>query len=247
MNEIKVLDRGFIRLVDKMGDDRAVAAAARVSYLSEAKTPEDDRRLIAYLWTHKHTTPFEHTAFKFHVKAPIFVARQWFRHRMASYNETSFRYREAPPEFYLPETWRAQDNKNKQGSVAAALEHSRMTSILNNQCLASMDAYAILLRAGASKELARLVLPVNLYTEFYWTLNAHALMHFLRLRCERHAQWEIRQYANAAWVLWAKIMPWTAEAFVRALDAQAYQATDGLPGPNLAMIPGVLREAADAI
>lgn len=247
VSHLPVLDKGFVTLIDRMGDDHAVAEAARVSYKSEAKTPEDDRKLIAYLWAHKHTTPFEHTAFKFHVKAPIFVARQWFRHRMASYNETSFRYREAPAEFYVPTKWRAQDSKNKQGSIGGVSTDDgiRATTYLKGQMESAFFAYNAMIESGISKEMARMVLPVNLYTEFYWTLNAHALMHFIRLRSEAHAQWEIKQYSNAIWHLWAPLMPWTAEAFLSTIDVIKYRANEGeIPGPN---IESLRQEKASAI
>lgn len=210
MNEIKVLDKGFIRLEDRMGGDEAVVRAARVSHKSEPKTPEDDSKLIAFLLKHHHGTPFEHAVFKFHVKLPIFVARQWIRHRMSSYNETSFRYREAPEEFYIPEVWRAQDNKNRQGSVPAPdLNHKELSLFLEQDCAMAMERYKKMLAQGVAREMARIILPTNLYTEWYWTVNARALMHFITLRSENHAQWETRQYSHAISKVLAESMPVT--------------------------------------
>lgn len=233
----KVLDHGFVYLVDKMGGDGAVVQAARVSYRSAGnKTPDQDVKLIQYLLQHEHGTPFEHAVLKFHVKAPIFVARQWFRHRMSSYNEVSGRYTEIKDEFYFPEKWRGQDDKNKQGSsgILTGDDADCSRDILRNHSEESMARYRILLKNGASKELARMVLPVNVYTEWYWTVNARALMHFIKLRSENHAQWEIRQYSHALWRLFAGAMPWTAWAFLGTLDLSRYvtMAGDGTAGPN---------------
>jgi len=212
---IKVLDHGFVRLEDRMGGDLSVVRAARVSYKSEPKTPDEDQKLIAYLLRHGHGTPFEHVVFQFHVKLPIFVARQWIRHRMSSYNETSFRYREAPEEFYIPRTWRKQDTKNKQGSVVESPEinHGQWSARLTKKCELDMSIYHDMLGDGIAREMARMVLPTNLYTEWYWTVNARALMHFINLRSEAHAQWETRQYSHALAKFLAEAMPWTWAAF----------------------------------
>lgn len=227
MTEIKVLDRGFVRLEDRMGGDRAVLRAARVSYKSEAGDEERDRKLLAYLLAHQHGTPFEHAVFTFHVKLPIFVARQWIRHRTSSYNETSFRYREAPEEFYLPREWRKQDAKNKQGSIknekVGELEGSYYTADLETVCGQAVSVYRNMLAHGVARELARVVLPVTLYTEWYWTVNARALMNFLTLRCEAHAQYEIRQYAHALAQMMAQEMPWTFKAWLDALKPGPYE------------------------
>ncbi len=233
-NEIEVLDLGFVALVEHMGGDRGVVQAARVCYRSDGLTePEKDRKLVRYLLDHDHGTPFEHAVLKFHVKAPIFVARQWFRHRMASYNEVSGRYAEVKDEFYMPAKWRAQDTVNKQGSVNGSIDHDRMSMWLGTDCHKAMQTYRAMLEDGVAKEMARMVLPVNLYTEFYWTVNARSLMHFIKLRSEAHAQWEIRQYSNALWKLFATVMPWTAEAFLGTIPLARYQALDGIAGPNL--------------
>lgn len=213
---VNVLDKGFVRLVDFMGGDQGVVDAARVSYGGKSKGEEADRKLIAYLLKHQHMTPFEHAIFKFHVKTPIFVMRQWIRHRMASYNEISARYTEVKDEFYVPTQWRAQDLKNKQGSVAAPqLDHAALTRKFEEQVKAAQATYQELLKAGVARELARMVLPVNAYTEFYFTINARSLMNFVTLRADVHAQWEIQQYAEAMAESFKAKMPWTYDAFVQ--------------------------------
>ncbi len=210
-----VLDLGFVRLVDFMGGDRGVVDAARVSYGGVSKGEEADRKLIVYLLKHQHMTPFEHAVFKFHVSCPIFVMRQWIRHRMASYNEISARYTEVKDEFYIPSRWRAQDVKNKQGSVSAPrLDHAKLTGLFNKQIKACLATYRELLEAGVAREMARMVLPVNAYTQFYWTVNARSFMNFLSLRADAHAQWEIQQYAEALAAFFERKMPWTYAAFL---------------------------------
>lgn len=234
--EIKVLDKGFIRLEDRMGGDASVVRAARVSYGSSAKTPDDDRRLIHYLLENEHGTPFEHNSFTFHVKAPIFVARQWFRHRIGqSYNEVSMRYKEPKDEFYFPEKWRAQSTANKQGSQGNIEDAKQQwfTEHAAHACGQAMGLYNSMVAAGVAREMARMVLPVNIYTEWYWTVNARSLMAFIKLRSEQHAQWEVRQYSNSLFEIFAWAMPMTAEAFLSTLKLAKYQATDGVAGPNI--------------
>lgn len=210
-----VLDKGFVRLVDMLGGDRAVVDAARVCYASRSQGEDWDRRLIAYLLQHDHLTPFEHAVFKFHVAAPIFVARQWFRHRMASYNEVSGRYAEVKDDFYIPAAWRTQDAVNRQGSVAApGLDHAGLSAKLAAQVRSAMAAYREMLAAGVAREMARLVMPVNLYTQFYWTVNCRSLMNFISLRADRHAQWEMQQYALALADFFRLRMPWTWDAYL---------------------------------
>jgi thymidylate synthase (FAD) len=213
---VKVLDKGFVRLVDFMGGDQGVVDAARVSYGGVSKGPEADKKLIAYLLKHAHMTPFEHSVFKFHVSAPIFVARQWFRHRFAAYNEISFRYTEVKDYFYMPETWRGQDKKNKQGSTAAVeLDQKALHAMFKDQVDAALSTYKKMIEMGVAREMARMVLPVNLYTEFYWTVNARSLMNFVVLRADGHAQWEIQKYGEAMAQAFKALMPWTYEAFLR--------------------------------
>lgn len=214
------LDKGFVKLIDFMGGDQRAVDSARVSFGSTSKGEERDRKLIGYLLAHNHITPFEHCVFEFHVKCPIFVARQWMRHRIASYNEISARYTEVKDEFYIPEAFRAQDIINKQGSVAGAkLDNARLLEIYTNAVKASYAAYDELLKAGVAREMARMALPVAQYTQFYWSVNARSLLNFLGLRLDGHAQHEIRVYAEAIQQIFRKKMPWTWEAF-KKLDEQ---------------------------
>lgn len=216
LEPVKVLDQGFVRLVDFMGGDQGVVDAARVSYGGVSKGAEADKKLIAYLLTHDHGSPFEHSVFKFHVKAPIFVARQWFRHRMASYNEVSFRYTEVKDSFYIPSRWRGQDKKNKQGSTTAVeLDQKALHEMFKVHVDAALATYKKMLEMGVAREMARMVLPVNLFTEFYWTVNARSLMNFVSLRADVHAQWEIQQYGEALARAFRETMPWTFEAYLR--------------------------------
>ena len=217
---ISVLDKGFVRFVDgSKNSDSAVVDAARVSYGGVSKGAEADKKLIGYLLKHHHGTPFEATFFKFHIKAPILVFRQWHRHRIGvGYNELSARYTEMKDEFYIPKVWRAQDTKNKQGSVAADLDHAVLSRQLEVDSARAMENYRFYLGEGVAREMARMVLPVNLYSEMYFTCNARSLMSFLSLRSDTHAQWEIRQYSHAlAWFM-KREMPWTYEALTNAAE-----------------------------
>ncbi|GLV47304.1 flavin-dependent thymidylate synthase [Thermus sp. LT1-2-5] len=193
---IPVLDRGFVRLVDVMGNDGAIVQAARVSYGAGTKTVREDAALIDYLMRHRHTSPFEMVEFKFHVKAPLFVVRQWFRHRTASVNEVSGRYSVLKDEFYEPQAFRRQAKHNKQGSEGV-LEDEEALALLKEAEEHAYRVYGKLLEKGVAREMARMVLPLNLYTEFYWKQDLHNLFHFLKLRLAPEAQWEIRQYAQA--------------------------------------------------
>ncbi len=195
--ERKVLDKGFVRLVEAMGGDHSIVQAARVSYGEGTKTVREDRALIDYLMRHRHTSPFEMVVFKFHVKAPIFVARQWFRHRTASVNEISGRYSILKEEFYEPASWRKQARKNKQASEGEVEEGEELTALLKRVEEEAYGAYRALLEKGVAREMARMVLPLNLYTEFYWKQDLHNLFHFLALRLAPEAQLEIREYAKA--------------------------------------------------
>lgn len=218
IREIKVLDRGFVRLVDAMGDDYTAVRAARVSYGQGLKTPERDKGLIMYLMEHKHETPFEHIVFTFHVKAPIFVARQWFRHRIGSFNEISQRYTEIKEEeFYLPENIRVNVPEDRQKAVE--IHDERLLNLVREKLNDTFEnlyrLYKELLELGVARELARIVLPLSTYTQFYWTVNARSLMNFLNLRADSHAQWEIQRYALAIAEIFRERCPWTYEAFVR--------------------------------
>lgn len=211
---LKVLDNGFVRLANHLGDDKMVVASARVSFGSGAKDEKRDRQLIHYLLENAHMSPFEHSVFQFHIKCPIFVARQWMRHRWCSYNEVSARYTEVKDEFYIPEKFRVQDKSNLQGSLETdKLDNAKLIGEYTDCIKNSTDCYKKLLDAGIAREMARMVLPVSQYTQFYWTVNARSLMNFIVLRADAHAQKEIRAYADVISEIFAKKMPWTWEAF----------------------------------
>lgn len=216
--ERKILDKGFVRLVDMMGNDYSAVKAARVSYGQGLKTPERDKLLVMYLMEHGHETPFEHIVFTFHIKTPLFVARQWFRHRIGSFNEISQRYTEIKEEeFYIPTNIRVNIPEDRQKAVeiedSILLEEvqKKMQDIFEE----SYRTYKELLSFGVARELARIVLPLATYTQFYWTVNARSLMNFLNLRADSHAQWEIQQYALAISDIFKETCPWTYEAFVK--------------------------------
>ena len=213
--QVNVLDKGFVRLVDVMGNDQAIVQAARVSYGEGTKTVREDSALIDYLMRHQHTSPFEMVEFKFHVKAPIFVARQWFRHRTASVNEISARYSVIKDEFYVPEKFRKQSKVNKQASEGFLEEpdNSYSEDIYRYSVEKSFEHYNSLLKLGVSRELARAVLPVSTYTEFYWKQDLHNLLHFLKLRLSEDAQFEIREYAKAISEIVKEMVPITWKAF----------------------------------
>lgn len=186
-----------VELVRVSGSDLEVVNAARVSYGKLATALTDrDKKLIHYLMQHKHTSPFEHNQLSFRIKAPIFVARQWMRHRMNSYNEISYRYVKAPLEFYVPANWRQQDPVNKQGSIGS-FKNEQLEEIYKKSLEQAITAYENLLNNGVCREQARGLLPVCTYTEFIYTTNLHSLMHFLKLRLHAGAQYEIQQFARA--------------------------------------------------
>jgi thymidylate synthase (FAD) len=202
---ITVLDHGFVRLVDYMGDDAAIVQAARVSYGAGTKSARDDAGLIRYLMRHWHSTPFEMCEIKLHVKLPVFVARQWIRHRTANVNEYSARYSILDREFYTPavEHLAAQSSVNNQGRGAALPpeEAERVLRLLREDATRAYDHYEAMLstegQVGLARELARMTLPASVYTQWYWKTDLHNLFHFLRLRADPHAQYEIRVYAEA--------------------------------------------------
>jgi len=230
---INVLDHGFVRLVEHMGDDKAPVRAARISYGEETKGDEADKKLLHYLIKHKHHTPLEMVVYEFHVKCPIFVARQWMRHRIGSFNEISGRYVEIKNEFYIPETYRVSAEYSKQGSqepTEAFIEkinaegncdyfesHEEWNEVAKEGlyfvCFQAYSEYVRLIKMGVAKEMARMVLPVNIYTQFYWCINMRSLFNFLNLRLDSHAQWEIQQYAQALLEIVKDKNPWLAEAF----------------------------------
>jgi len=216
--EFKCLNAGFVRLVDYMGSDESIVQAARVSYGKGTKSVSEDRGLIRYLMRHQHTTPFEMVELKFHVKLPIFVARQWIRHRTANVNEYSGRYSVMKDEFYVPEpeTIHFQSKRNKQGrrdeNVPDALR-SRVLDILLTSQQKLYSEYEQMLESDIARELARINLPLSLYTEWYWKIDLHNLFHFLQLRMDPHAQYEIRVYGEAMAEITKGVAPLAWEAF----------------------------------
>jgi thymidylate synthase (FAD) len=200
------------RLVDSMGSDAAIVQAARVSYGDGTKSPSDDRALIRYLMRHSHTTPFEMVEFKFHIRCPIFVARQWLRHRTASVNELSARYSIVPDEYFLPDRLRVQ--LGRQTSAPTPLENDELLRLKQKaSCDLAFHTYEELISRGCSRELARTHLPQSTYTEFYWKINLHNLLHFLKLRMDDHAQREIQDLAKQVYECVKPIVPLTCEAF----------------------------------
>ena len=216
---VPVLDHGFVRIIDYMGDDAAVVQAARVSYGGGTKAVSEDRALIRYLMRHKHTSPFEMCELKLHVKMPIFVARQWIRHRMASVNEVSARYSVLDEEFYLPDpahlAVQATNNKQGRGEALDAGAAAAVLDLLKREALGAYGAYEALREGhGLARELARMALPVSWYTQWYWKIDLHNLLHFLALRQDAHAQYEIRAYADVIGEIVAAWVPHSHAAFV---------------------------------
>lgn len=214
-----VLDHGFVSLVDFMGSDAAVAQAARCSYGAGTRAVNDDRALIRYLVRHKHTSPLEQVELKFHCKMPIFVARQWVRHRTASLNEMSGRYSIMPLQFYTPnlEHFATQSKNNKQGrsnEEVSSNNYNLALTKINGVRGYVKDNYEWLLSEDVARELARIDLPLSTYTEWYWKINLHNLMHFLRLRCDSHAQYEIRVFADVMAGMAKMVAPAAYEAWL---------------------------------
>ncbi len=218
---IPVLDHGFIRVIDYMGDDAAICQAARVSYGRGTKSVQNDEGLIRYLMRHWHSTPFEMCEVKLHVKLPVFVARQWIRHRTANVNEYSARYSILDREFYIPEAAHlaAQSVVNNQGRGEALTdeEAARILRWLKEDAGRAYDHYEAMIsqdgQQGLARELARMNLPANIYTQWYWNVDLHNLFHFLRLRADAHAQYEIRVYADAICKVVADWVPAAYRAF----------------------------------
>lgn len=229
----EVLDHGFVRVVDYMGNDSSVVQAARVSYGAGTKKVNADKGLINYLMSHRHTTPFEMCEIKFHIKMPIFVARQWIRHRTASVNEYSARYSIMEDEFYIPNSQNlaAQSKVNHQGRdegrILNAAEQKRVLEILKQDSANCYQHYLEMInqnangeitdpeKDGLARELARMNLPINCYTQWYWKVNLHNLFNFLHLRADSHAQYEIRIYAEVILDMVKKWVPNSLEAFVK--------------------------------
>lgn len=213
----RVLDHGFVALVDYMGNDDAVVQAARVSYGKGTKTVSEDRGLIRYLMRHQHTTPLEMVEFKWHVAMPIFVARQWIRHRTANVNEVSFRYSKPRDKFYIPKpdaiNVQSPVNKQGRGERVSPEQAQRVIELIRGQGERGMESYEEMTRNDVARELARIGLPVNLYTEWYWKNDLHNTLRFLSLRLHPHAQKEIRDYAGAMAAIVQRATPLTWEAF----------------------------------
>lgn len=214
------IGQGFVRLDAAMADDMSVVNAARVSFAQQKENGElsnADIGLINFLMREHHGTPFEHNSFRFHIKTPVFVAREWFRHRIGSFNEFSARYSEVPNDFFVPEQEdiRAQVGKPGSYSFEPLSENISLSTveIINAANERAYETYAGLLEMGVAKEQARVVLPVSMYTQFYWTVNARSLMNFLALRTHETAQRDIRFYADAVYALVAPVMPVTFEAW----------------------------------
>ena len=218
MNNAVEVGKGFVRLDGYLADDLSVVNSARVSFGRHSDALEDaDTGLIKFLMRERHGTPFEHNAFRFHIKCPIFVAREWFRHRIGSFNEFSARYSEVPNEFFVPEPEEIRTQVGKPGayrfesmSDTDAMHAVKLIETVNALAYGSYEA---MIESGVAKELARVVLPVGMYTQFYWTVNARSLMNFLSLRTHDTAQYDIRKYANAVHQLAAPVMPVTFAAW----------------------------------
>jgi thymidylate synthase (FAD) len=216
---IHVLDHGFVRLDGAMADDLSVVNGARVSFARrKEEMDESDEGLIRFLMRDRHGTPFEHNAFRFHVRAPLFVAREWFRHRVGSFNEFSMRYAKATDDFYVPAPDDVRSQVGKPGAYSFEPVESDLAEQTREQLQAVYDAayatYTELVDRGVARELARLAIPMGAYTEFYWTVNARSLMNFVSLRAAETAQREIRRYADACERFFAEKMPVTHSAFV---------------------------------
>ncbi|MCQ2611315.1 MAG: FAD-dependent thymidylate synthase [Treponema sp.] len=216
--EFKVLDKGFVRMVDYYGSDQRIVQSARVSYGEGTKTVSQDAALIDYLLRHQHTSPFEQVVFTFHLKMPIFVARQWVRHRMGRMNEVSGRYSIMKDEFYVPEKENIdpQSKDNKQGRAFEPLipeEAEKIQAEFIKGQKDSYDSYSKMIEGGLAREIARINLPLALYTEFYWQMDLNNLFRFLKLRLDGHAQLEIREYAKVILELVRKVCPMATASF----------------------------------
>jgi thymidylate synthase (FAD) len=216
---IQVLDHGFVRLDGALADDLSVVNGARVSFARRKTEVDDaDAGLIRFLMRDRHGTPFEHNAFRFHIRCPIFVAREWFRHRVGSFNEFSMRYARATDDFYVPDAEDVRSQVGKPGAYSFEPVPDELAETTREELRAAYDAayatYERLVEQGVARELARVVLPVGAYTEFYWTVNARSLMNFVSLRAADTAQREIRRYADAVERFFEECMPITYEAFV---------------------------------
>ncbi len=211
---IPLWEDGYVRYIDHLGSDESIVEGARISYKAPSKGPEADKKLINFLYRNRHTSPFEHVNITMNIKMPIFCMRQFVRHRTFRLNEMSARYTELPNEFYIPDEYRSQDTKNKQGSNASAeLNHEEIKKRIQYHCDKSYRLYEDLMEEGVAREMARMVLPVNIYTEIYVNVDLHNLLHFLRLRCDGHAQSEMQEIAQAMKTIAEELYPWSFEAY----------------------------------
>lgn len=257
--EYPVLDKGFIRLVDYLGSDQRIVQAARVSYGEGTKSYRQDQGLIDYLLRNEHTSPFEQVVLTFHTKMPVFVARQWVRHRTARLNEISGRYSIMKDEFYLPRgehiSLQSEDNKQGRSDEPVPPEvQERIRQSLESQQGAAYQAYQALIDQGLARELARINLPLSMYTEWYWQIDLHNLFHFLRLRMDNHAQYEIRAYAQTMFEIAKTVVPMACESFsTHRLGAVTFSAKEfailqelvGIKGDSDASVPGALQSALE--
>ncbi len=222
MLHVDLLDNGFVRLDGYMADDMSVVNSARVSFAQneddKAELTNADKGLINFLMRERHGTPFEHNSFRFHVKCPVFVAREWFRHRIGSFNEFSARYSEVPNEFFVPELSVIRTQTGKPGAYMfeqVDMEVAmRSKNSIHEAYKAAYKSYMEMINDGVAKELARVVLPVGMYTQFYWTVNARSIMNFCSLRSAETAQMEIRNYSIAVEEMFSSVMPVTAKAWL---------------------------------
>ncbi|MFP4301850.1 MAG: FAD-dependent thymidylate synthase [Spirochaetaceae bacterium] len=241
--EFPVLDSGFVRLVDYLGGDQRIVQAARVSYGAGTKSYRQDKGLINYLLRNEHTSPFEQVILTFHTKMPIFVARQWVRHRTARLNEISGRYSVMEQEFYLPapEQIALQSSDNKQGRSSEPMSSEDAATVREELARGYAEAYRVyqgLLDRGVARELARVVLPLSLYTEWYWQIDLHNLFHFLKLRVDPHAQYEIRAYGEVMLAITRRVAPLAVEAFEEHIrGGVGYSATEH-EALRAALLPG---------
>lgn len=224
-----VLDHGYVKLIDFMGTDERIVEAARVSYKAPSKGYEQDVKLLNYLWKNKHTSPFEMCKITLNIKMPIFILRQYIRHRMQNLNEVSARYTQLPGEFYIPIKWRKQDTKNKQGSNVVydwdievplwdgdnekTTQNKEFTKVVESFCKSSYELYESFISQGMAREMARMILPLNTYSEFYCCWDLKNLLHFISLREDSHAQSEIQEYAKAIKEILKQLFPETIKAF----------------------------------
>lgn len=217
---IEIPPHGFVRYIDHLGNDTRIVEAARVSYGAASKGEEEDKKLLEYLFKMRHTSPFEQCNITFDIRMPIFCMRQFVRHRTFRLNEVSARYTELPDQFFEPDIWRRQDKKNRQGSTPVHLSDRQTnvwnvnnTEIIRNGYATAYTIYEALLQRGVAKELARMVLPVGIYTEIYVNIDLHNLIHFFNLRIDPHAQKEIQDIAWAMLVVAESLFPWTIALF----------------------------------